>query len=79
MLNILKKKVSTHLNNIFHDGDIEITIYPSYGFLQGTDWLIPLRGWVHQNRKLPDDLINGLAQAVIACSRKLRKMPPWMC
>lgn len=67
MLNILKKKISTHVNNVFHDGDVEVTIYPTYGYLQGADWLIPLRGWVHQNRRLPDDLINGLAQAVIGC------------
>lgn len=28
MLNILKKKISTHVNNVFHDGDVEVTIYP---------------------------------------------------
>ena len=67
MLNILKKRISNHLNSIFHDGDVEVTIYPTYGYLQGSDWLIPLRGWVHQNRRLPDDLINELAQAVIGC------------
>ena len=68
MLNILKKKISTHLNHIFHDGDVDVTIYPTYGFQQGTNWIIPLRGWVHQNRRLPDHLINELAEAVIGCS-----------
>ena len=67
MLNILKKKISTHLNHVFHDGDVDVTIYPTYGFQQGTNWLIPLRGWVHQNRRLPDHLINELAEAVIGC------------
>jgi phosphatidate phosphatase APP1 len=68
MLNILKKKISTHLNNVFHDGDVEVTIYSTYGFLQGAEWVIPLRGWVHQNRRLPDHLIFELAQAVIGCA-----------
>src|SRR6185503_17819591 len=68
MHNLLKKKLSDHLNAVFHDGDVEVTIYPTYGFLQATDWAIPLRGWVHQNRRLPDHLINELAQAVIHCT-----------
>ncbi len=63
MHNMLKKKISSHLNQVFHDGDVEVTTYPSYGFLSGTEWLIPLRGWVHQNRRLPDHLINESAQA----------------
>lgn len=68
MLNILKKKISTHLNKVFHDGDVEVTIYATYGFQQGTEWIIPMRGWVHQNRRLPDHLIFELAQAVIGCA-----------
>src|SRR6185503_18057151 len=68
MHSLLKKKISDHLNNVFHDGDVEVTIYPTYGFLQGTEWVIPLRGWVHQNRRLPDHLINELAQAIIHCT-----------
>lgn len=68
MHDLLKKKISDHLNSIFHDGDVEVTIYPTYGFLQGTEWVLPLRGWVHQNRRLPDHLINELAQAIIHCS-----------
>ena len=67
MFNMLKKKLSEHLNQIFHDGDVQVTIYPTYGFLQGSDWVIPLRGWVHQNRRLPDHLIDDVAQAIIHC------------
>jgi phosphatidate phosphatase APP1 len=67
MFNVLKQKISIHVNNVFHDGDVEVTIYPTYGFLQGTEWIIPLRGWVHQNRRLPDHLINEIAQAIIHC------------
>jgi hypothetical protein len=67
MLNLLKKNISALLNKVFHDGDVEVTIYPSYGFLEGQDWVIPLRGWVHQDRRLPDDLIDELARAIIHC------------
>ena len=67
MHNLLKTKISDHLNQIFHDGDVEVTIYPAYGFLQGAEWVIPMRGWVHQNRRLPDHLINEMAQAIINC------------
>src|SRR5215510_2732683 len=70
MFDELKEKISKHLNQVFHDGDVEVTIYPTYGFLQGAEWTIPLRGWVHQNRRLPDHLVNELAQAVINCSNE---------
>ncbi len=63
----LKNKIATDLNRVFHDGDVEVTIYPTYGFLQDGNWIIPLRGWVHQNRRLLDPLINELGQALIHC------------
>lgn len=67
MFDVLKK-IKTHVNNLLHDGDVEVAIYPSYGFLQGTDWHIPLRGWVHQDRRLPDHLIGEVAQRIVGCS-----------
>jgi phosphatidate phosphatase APP1 len=67
MLDILKNKISTHLNNVFHDGNVEVTLYPTYGFQQDGDWIIPFRGLVHQNRRLPDVLINELGQAIVHC------------
>jgi phosphatidate phosphatase APP1 len=70
MHNLLKNKLKEHLNQVFHDGDVEVTIYPTYGFPQGTEWVIPLRGWVHQNRRLPDHLIDEVAQAIINCSNE---------
>lgn len=60
-------KISTHINKVFHDGDVEVTIYPTYGYSQNSDWLIPLRGWVHQNRRLPDRLITELGELIIGC------------
>jgi len=67
MFNSLKQKISDQVNKVFHDGDVEVTIYPTYGFQQDSEWLIPLRGWAHQNRRLPDHLIRELAQAAIHC------------
>lgn len=74
MHSLLKKKISDHLNKVFHDGDVEVTIYPTYGFLQGDEWVIPLRGWVHQNRRLPNHLMNELAQAIIHCTDDEKKL-----
>ena len=68
MFNALKNKLADHLNRVFHDGDVQVVMYPAYGFRQAGNWHIPLRGWVHQNRRLPDHIINELAQAAIHCS-----------
>jgi phosphatidate phosphatase APP1 len=68
MRNLLKQKITNYLTALVHDGDVEVTIYPTYGFLDGAEWVIPLRGWVHQNRRLPDHLINEVSQAIIHCS-----------
>jgi phosphatidate phosphatase APP1 len=67
-LEVLKEKISTEVNKVVHDGDIEVTIYPSCGSLQDNNWQIPLRGLVHQNRRLPDHLINELAELTIGCT-----------
>lgn len=67
-LDTLKQQFSNLLNKVEHDGDVEVTIYPSCGSLQGQNWEIQLRGWVHQNRRLPDRLINELAEFAIGCT-----------
>ena len=64
----ISKEISAQVNNVLHDAGVEVTIYHTYGFLENSDWVIPLRGWVHQQRRLADDLINRLAQAVIRCN-----------
>lgn len=46
---------------------IEVTFYPSYGYRSGTDWRIPIRGWVHENRGLSAQLITRLAQRIVKC------------
>lgn len=64
----VKQEISSRLNEVFHDGDVEVTIYPSCGSLHDNNWQIPLRGWVHQNRRLPDHLFNELAELTIGCT-----------
>jgi hypothetical protein len=66
-MNNLLSNIFAHLNNIFHDEGVEATIYPSYGYVRGGEWHIPLRGWVHQSRRLPDHLIRQSARAFIGC------------
>jgi phosphatidate phosphatase APP1 len=64
----LKPDFSTIWNKVVHDGDVEVTIYPSCGSLHDNNWHIPLRGWVHQNRRLPDRPIGELAELIIGCA-----------
>ena len=64
----VQQEISNQLNKVVHDGDVEVTIYPSCGSLHDNNWQIPLRGWVHQNRRLPDRLFNELAEVTIGCT-----------
>jgi hypothetical protein len=38
----------------------QVTIYPTYGYQQGGQWVIPMRVWVHQRRALAENGITGL-------------------
>lgn len=64
----IKTNVSGLLDRLEHDGDVEVTIYPSCGSLQDSHWQIPLRGWVHQDRRLPDHLIRKVVDLKLDCS-----------
>lgn len=46
---------------------IEVTLYPSYGYEKEGGWAIHLRGWVHENRRLTDDVINRVAIHKLKC------------
>lgn len=60
------------VNDFTHDGEIEATIYSTYGYRQDGNWVIPMRGRVHQKRRLPDDLIAGVVQRLIHCEQPQR-------
>ncbi len=32
---------------------MEVTFYPTYGYREGGEWLVPVRVWVHDNRDTP--------------------------
>lgn len=55
------------LNRLTHEGGVEVTIYPTYGFVQDARWLISLRGRVHQKRRLPDEAVARLVAKAIKC------------
>lgn len=46
---------------------VEVTLYPSYGYEKGGGWDIHLRGWVHENKQLGDEVINRLALLKLKC------------
>jgi uncharacterized protein DUF2183 len=48
---------------------IEVSFYPTYGYRSGTDWSIPIRGWVHENRGLKTRPIADLALRKVQCSK----------
>jgi len=45
----------------------EVTFYPTYGHLQEDEWVIPLRGWVHENRKSLGHVVTALATLKGSC------------
>lgn len=57
------------VNRLTHEGGIEVTIYASYGYMQNGKWIMPMRGRVHQKRKLPDEIIAGLVAKMIRCDQ----------
>jgi hypothetical protein len=47
---------------------IEVTFYPAYGYLSGTDWLIPIRSWVHKDRPLPARFVTDIVALKLQCT-----------
>jgi Phosphatidate phosphatase APP1, catalytic domain len=47
---------------------MEVTFYPTYGYREGGEWLVPVRAWVHDNRDTPfvEDFIEGRVRAHFA-------------
>jgi phosphatidate phosphatase APP1 len=55
------------INDITHSGEVEVTIYTTYGYMQDGEWVIPMRGRVHQKRELPDKVIARTVAESIGC------------
>lgn len=49
-------------------GQIEVTFYPAYGYLSQTDWRIPIRSWVHKDRRLLARTLTDLVALKLGCS-----------
>lgn len=49
-------------------GEKEVTFYPTYGYFREDDWVIDLRGWVHQGRKSLNKFITVLATLKNKCN-----------
>lgn len=41
-----------------------VTFYPSYGYREGSDWVIPMRLWVHERRTLAEGWITQLVAGI---------------
>lgn len=51
------------LKNLLQDKEI-VTFYPTYGYRKDNSWIIPLRIWVHEPRKLAEELVLLLADNI---------------
>ncbi len=49
-----------------HEGR-EVTFYPTYGYRNGSDWLINIRTWVHENPSSRTQRIAKFAESGILC------------
>jgi len=39
----------------------QVTFYPTYGYEDGDNWVIPMRIWVHERHRLADVVVNEIA------------------
>ena len=57
-----------NVNDLTHEGPVEVTIYATYGYTSNGNWIIPMRGRVHQKRELPDRVVAELVAKIIGCN-----------
>ncbi len=51
------------LRKLFSDMEA-VTFYPTYGYREGNGWKIPMRAWVHEPRKMAEELVMLLAENI---------------
>lgn len=54
---------------------LEVTFYPTYGYRDGDNWIIPTRSWVHEKERLETFLISELAQSTLRCLDSEKEIP----
>jgi hypothetical protein len=47
---------------------VEVTFFPAYGYRSGTDWVLPIRSWVHQDRPLHARAATDIAALILKCT-----------
>lgn len=57
-----------HLDDFTHEEEIEVTLFPTYGYQETKDkWTIPLSAWVHQRRKLFPEVAAKVVRKILRC------------
>ena len=44
-------------DNAYAVDEEQVTFYPTYGYKEGDNWVIPMRIWVHERRASVEELI----------------------
>ena len=47
----------------------QVTVYNTYGYLDGDEWVIPVRAWVHNPRRLTERLVTRVSRSVGGLNR----------
>jgi uncharacterized protein DUF2183 len=60
--------ILAHLNDFTHEGAVEVTLFPTYGYKQTKyKWTIPLSAWVHQRRKRFPEVAAKVVAKMLGC------------
>jgi len=52
------------IDNAYAAGKEDVSFYPTYGYKEGDNWVIPMRVWVHERRRLAEKLITKVAASM---------------
>src|SRR5687768_5709724 len=74
-LNLGHQRLITDLRRETVEEGIEVTFYPTYGYRDGDNWIIPTRTWVHEKRRLATRLIGEVAERVLKCADSEKETP----
>lgn len=51
-------------DNAYAADEEQVTFYPTYGYKDGDNWVIPMRVWVHERRGLTEKFIAKVAASI---------------
>jgi hypothetical protein len=63
-LTLLTNTIEEGLIMVLFSDKEEVTFYPTYGYQQDDNWMIPMRVWVHEPRRLIEHAIARIAKIV---------------